>query len=420
MTSWYKKFASQPHQPFFTNGVIFFILFITLFAFAYSNSIKLDTSILTYHAYALIFVVFIQFFLGFLFVVFPKFLMQSEIEPKEYMNQFFLYFVATLGIFLSLIFYSEIIVLFQLIMLFAQILSFKLLYSIHRKSIMKDKNDTKWVLMAFSTGIVSHLLYIVSEFNFSSSHLVSKIAINSGFYLFLFMIIFVISQRMIPFFTRVMVPEYVINKSPKLLDTIFFLLLLKVILLSFDNTKLNLFADIPIFLFIVKELVRWKMPTFRTPPIVWILHLGLYWIVVAFFISIVEGIFSFIYPNFYFEKVVIHTLAIGYFVTVLIGFGTRVVLGHSGRKIETKLFALFIFISVQILALVRIFASICVNFGLNYIVFIELSAILLILALIIWSLKYVAILLENDKKPEIVVQKVDENKKEEFKPKWKV
>ena len=181
------------------------------------------------------------------------------------------------------------------------------------------------------------------------------------------MFIFIISQRMIPFFTRVMVPEYVINKSPKLLDTIFFLLLLKVILLSFDNPKLNLFADVPIFLFIVKELVRWKMPTFRTPPIVWILHLGLYWIVVAFFISIVEGIFSFIYPNFYFEKVVIHTLAIGYFVTVLIGFGTRVVLGHSGRKIETKLFALSIFISVQILALVRIFASICVNFGLNYI-----------------------------------------------------
>ncbi|WP_252970721.1 NnrS family protein [Aliarcobacter cryaerophilus] len=118
---------------------------------------------------------------------------------------------------------------------------------------MKDKNDTKWVLMAFSTGIVSHFLYIVSEFDFDSSYLVSKIAINSGFYLFLFMIIFIISQRMIPFFTRVMVPEYIINKSPKLLDTIFFLLLLKVILLSFDNPKLNLIADIPIFYLSLKS-----------------------------------------------------------------------------------------------------------------------------------------------------------------------
>ena len=40
-------------------------------------------------------------------------------------------------------------------MLFAQILSFRL-FIVFIKSIMKDKNDTKWVLMAFSTGIVSH------------------------------------------------------------------------------------------------------------------------------------------------------------------------------------------------------------------------------------------------------------------------
>ena len=171
---------------------------------------------------------------------------------------------------------------------------------------------------------------------------------------------------------------------------------------------------------ITRELIKWKLPFFKVPAIMWVLYLGLYWIPFAFFISIIQGVMAFYNPEIIFEKVVIHTLAIGYFVTVLIGFGTRVVLGHSGRKIETKLFALSIFISVQILALVRIFASICVNFGLNYIFFIELSAILLILALIIWSFKYVAILLENDKKPEIVVQKTDENKKEKFKPKWKV
>ena len=88
MNSWYKKFASQPHQPFFTSGILFFILFISLFAFAYSNIIILDSTVLTYHAYSLIFVVFIQFFLGFLFVVFPKFLMQSEIAVKDYMNQY--------------------------------------------------------------------------------------------------------------------------------------------------------------------------------------------------------------------------------------------------------------------------------------------------------------------------------------------
>lgn len=102
--SWYKKFSSQPHQPFFTSGILFFILFMSLFVTIYSNIITLDSSILTYHAYSMIFVIFIQFFLGFLFVVFPRFLIQAEIEIKTYMKQFLLYFFASLGVLLTLVF----------------------------------------------------------------------------------------------------------------------------------------------------------------------------------------------------------------------------------------------------------------------------------------------------------------------------
>ena len=400
MSSWYKKISSQPHQPFFTNGILFFALFMILFFLSYSKIIDLNSSLLTYHAYSLIFVVFIQFFLGFLFVVFPKFLMQGEIAVKDYMNQFFLYFIGSVGVFLSIIFAPKFVIIFQILLLFVQILSFNLLYSIHKRSIMQDKNDTKWVLISFVAGLVAHLLFIISELDFTYSYLVSKIAINAGFYLFLFMIIFTISQRMIPFFTRVMAPEYIINKSPKLLDVLCLLLILKVFLLSFENPKLNLIADIPLFMLITKELISWKLPVGQMPPIVWVLHLGLFWIPVAFLISIIEGIMAFTNPEFFFEKAVIHTLAVGYFVTVLIGFGTRVILGHSGRKIQTNNFVVTIFIAIQILAFLRIFTSISSNLNLNYMLFIDITALLLIMTLIIWSSKYVVILLENEKKVE--------------------
>ncbi|OCL92778.1 NnrS family protein [Arcobacter porcinus] len=398
MISWYKKFCSQPHQSFFTSGIAFFILFMALFGLAFSTYINIDSSLYTYHAYALIFIVFIQFFLGFLFVVFPKFLMQAEIEPKVYMKQFYLYFISSLGVFLSIIFYSKLIIYFQSLMLFTQILSFILLYKIHKRSTMPDKNDTKWVLISFFTGLISHFLYILSEILTNYSYELLKFSVNSGFYLFLFMIVFTISQRMIPFFTRVMVPDYQINKSKYLLDIFFVLLLIKVIVLSFEDAKFNLFIDIPIFLFLVRELYKWKLPTFKTPAIVWILHLGIYWIVVAFFVSIIESIFAYIYPNIYFEKIVIHTLALGYFVTVLIGFGTRVILGHSGRKIETKLFAKLIFIFLQIFILFRVFTSISTNFSLDYALLIEINTIILIVLLLVWSLKYIVILIEPEKK----------------------
>ena len=82
MQAWYKKFSSQPHQPFFTSGILFLILFMMLFTASYSNILILDTSVLTFHAYTMVFVIFIQFFLGFLFVVFPRFLTQAEINQK--------------------------------------------------------------------------------------------------------------------------------------------------------------------------------------------------------------------------------------------------------------------------------------------------------------------------------------------------
>ena len=393
--SWYKKFSSQPHQPFFTSGLLFFLFFITLLTLSYSDILEIKESVLTYHAYSMIFIVFIQFFLGFLFVVFPRFLMQAEIPINKYMNQFFVYFLSSIGFLLSLIFLPKMAFLFQLSMLIIQVFSFRLLYNIHEKSVIKPKEDTKWVLIAFGIGLVSHFLFIVSNFGSEYSYFVSKVAINSGFYLFLFMIIFTISQRMIPFFTTAKAANYKINKSPKLLETLFGLLVLKVVILSFDNAKLNLLADIPLFVIIVKELIRWKLPLFRVPAIMWVLYVGLYWIPVALVISIIEGILAFYAPDIYFEKAVIHTIALGYFVTVLVGFGTRVILGHSGTTPHANNFTIAIYVILQLVVMLRIFASFSSNFGFNYISLINLSAIWLIFIMFLWSYKYMAILLKG-------------------------
>ena len=393
--SWYQKFSSQPHQPFFTSGILFLVLFISLFLCVYSNTLLVDTSILTYHAYSMIFVVFIQFFLGFLFVVFPRFLMQPEIEKKVFMKQFVLYFFITFGFLISILFYSEMIFIFQILLFITQIMSFRLLYSIHKKSLIKIKDDTKWILIAFLFGLFFHFLFIFSNINFEYSYVLSKIAINGGFYLFIFMIIFTISQRMIPFFTTVKDVNYKVNKSKNLLFLVFSFLSLKVILLVFNNPKINLISDIALFIIITNELIKWKLPIFKVPAIMWILYLGLYWIPIAFFISIIEGLLAFYDPTIIFEKAVIHTLSLGYFVTVLIGFGTRVILGHSGNIIHANNFAIFIFIFLQMVVILRIFTSFSLNFEINYLFLLNLTGFLLIFTLVLWSFKYLAILLKG-------------------------
>jgi len=397
---WYKKFKSQPHQPFFSNGIIFFILFMFLLLLSYSNVIVLNNSLLDYHGYTMIYVVFIQFFLGFLFVVFPRFLMQAEIHSDIYMKHFLLYFVSSLGILISLFLSSNIFILFVVGLFFTHIFSFRLLLSIHKKSIVDAKNDTKWVLIFFAFGILSNLLFIISLFDFQYAHIFKQIAINAGFYLFLFGIVFTISQRMIPFFTSMKVQGYKVNKSKKLMEIVCTLLLLKVVILSFGDLRFNLISDIPLFVIFVKELYRWKLPLFKTVAIMWVLFLSLYWIPFAFFISIIESLNAIFETGFIFEKAVIHTISLGYFLTVLIGFGTRVVLGHSGQTPHADKFAIAIFIAIQIVAFLRIFASISTNFtlsfNLDYLFFINLSSILLILGLLVWSSRYLKILLKGN------------------------
>ena len=393
--SWYKKFSSQPHQPFFVSGIIFLILFVYLLLLTYSNILLVDNSLLEYHAYTMIYVVFIQFFLGFLFVVFPRFLMQAEIKPDVYMKQFLFYFFSSIGILISLVFSSSLYVLFIIILFLTQIYSFIILYSIHKKSVMKEKNDTKWVLIFFFCGLVSHFLFILSLINFQYAYLIKQLSINAGFYLFVFGIIFTISQRMIPFFSSMKIQGYKINKSNKLLEVLFILLVLKVIILTFNDVRFNLISDVPLFILFTREIFKWKLPVFKTVAIMWILFVSLYWIPFAFLISIIESISAIFNTGLVFEKVVIHTISLGYFVTVLIGFGTRVVLGHSGQTPHADKFTIILFVAIQFIAFLRIFASFSLNFNFDYLFFINLTAILLIVGLVLWSSKYLIILISG-------------------------
>lgn len=393
---WYTKFSSQPHQPFFTSGMVFLILFMALLFGVYSNKLALQTSVVDFHVYPMLFIIFAQFFLGFLLVVFPKFLMQAELTPKAYMPLFWIYFAGSLLFFIGLFITPFLQTSGMFTILIAQILSFYKLFLIQKKSLMKNKNDTLWVLITFAAGIVSHVLFFIISIVPSIAFLAQPIATNVGFYLFLFALIFTITQRMIPQFTGFKIKDYVITKTPYLLEMMYGLLVLKIFSLTLGNTILNLLVDTALFILFTRELWQWKLPLFKVPAIIWVLYLALLWIPLGFFISTLIGLLDLVFGmTFVVEKVVIHTFALGYFTTMLIGFGTRVILGHSGRTPNADKIAIALFIFLQLVVVIRLFASISSNFGFDYIFWINHSALLMVFALLAWSIKYLWILVKG-------------------------
>jgi len=245
-----------------------------------------------------------------------------------------------------------------------------------------DKSDSFWILNANYFGLFGNLLFILSYF----LPIVLSTAINISFYMYLIFLAFSVGQRMIPFFSHSFA-----QKNENFVKIIFVLFLLKSIFASGDIKSVQIFIDLLLAVYMYIEFKHWDLHPFQSPPILWVLHLALFWLPVSFFLSALSlGAAIFLDTSFYFLN--IHLLAIGFLTTLLIGFGTRVTLGHSGQSPQADTLATKIFLSIMVVVFLRALYSINIAFGwgLNFLFDISFTAWLLLF--LVWGGRYFKVL----------------------------
>ncbi len=376
-------FFSQPHQPFFVMGVINAIVFMLLFMLSYKGVITFTTTPNLFHSYSLIFGVFTPFFLGFLLTTFPRFSQMPELEKSIYVTNFTL-LAAGIGLFLiGTLWVSFLTYIGAFLVLASQLYTMAVFYQIYKASPMPELHDQQWIMVGFGSGIVSSLLFFIGFLN--DSVMVLTLAKLIGVYLFLTITALSVGQRMIPFFSHVM-----IDKNLKLLPTVFALFALYIIFETFD-LKIGFF-----FLFIAgiilgKEIKIWKLPFGNSEPILWILHLAIFWLPISLiltgFASLAEIIFE---KDFIFLG--IHLVMLGFLTTVMIGFGTRVTLGHSGNNMVIDKLTKFLFYLTQIVIYFRALYS----FSGSSIMF-DITVTLWLVLFVAWAVKYLPVLIVGKK-----------------------
>ena len=368
-------FFSQPHQPFFTWGVINAIVMMLLFLLAMKGVVVFRTlTPALFHGYTLIYIVFTAFFQGFLLTTFVRFSQMPPLEQKIYTTNFTLLFSATL-LFLSGIFFSKTVMITGMVLLAGnQIYTFYIFYQIYRASPSPDKFDQFWIMSAFFAGIVTNfmmiLLTLIELPRFETA------ALRAGLYLYVVFVALSVGQRMIPFFSHVM-----IEKNRKLYRVIFLLFLLAVAAESFQAHSGFLFLAIAGIL-LTKEIHRWRLPFRDAPPILWILHLAIFWLPTGLIAgALADGYALISGKNLLFLS--IHLVALGFVTTVLIGFGTRVTLGHSGNMMVTDAKTKILFYLTQIVVYMRLLYSITATPFLF-----DITVVLWIVLFGGWAIKY--------------------------------
>ena len=380
-------FLSQPHQPFFLLGILNAIVMMLIFALQYKGILSLHVTPLLLHSYSLIFLAFTNFFTGFLFTTFPRFNQTQVIEKKYYANIFYANMLASL-LFLVGIFSSVTLLLGAMIIsLTAQVFIVFKLKNIYETGMAADKSDSFWILNANYFGLFGNFLFILSLFIPE----ILPIAINISFYMYLIFLSFSVGQRMIPFFSH----SFAV-KNENFVKIIFVLFVLKSIFASADIKSAQIVVDLLLGGYMFVEFKRWDLHPLQSPPILWVLHLALFWLPVSFFLSALSlGAEIFLETSFFFFNV--HLLAIGFLTTLLIGFGTRVTLGHSGQPPHADKLATKIFLSIQLVVLLRVLYSFNVAFGWGMDFLFDISFTAWLLLFLIWGGRYFKVLVFGKK-----------------------
>ena len=386
-------FLSQPHQPFFLFGFIWAIVMMLLYGLSYKGVLTLSVDAVQFHVYTMIFIVFSHVFHGFLFTTFPRFCMSQEIPKPFYLRLFWLYEGAVLVYILGAILAPWLALTGMALLFLAHATAVFTLYNVYKAGKTPSKEDPFWILTAHIIGLAAHLLWFEGYGSEVAGYTWNWFAIAApiSFNLYLIFLTFSVAQRMVPFFSHSFEP-----KDPRFLKTAFILFVLKTLFAIIDFTLAEAVTSILLASYMLREFLRWKLPLFKSPAILWVLHLALFWLPTGLFIGALAQLAE-LYLGTSFLFMGTHLIALGFLTTVLIGFGTRVTLGHSGQPPHADRYATALFWFIQVVVVARMLYSISIGMQWNTSWLFDLSMTTWILLFILWSVRYGNVLISGKK-----------------------
>lgn len=169
------------------------------------------------------------------------------------------------------------------------------------------------------------------------------------------LIMLVIGGRIIPLFTGNWLRNQGKNVTPKswpMVDRAAILFTVMLIPAAWINyPELSGWLALLAAVFNGWRLLGWKGWHILREPLLWVLHIGYAWIVIAFLLKGLSA-FGIVAPAAW-----QHALGVGAMGTLILGIMTRVALGHTGRPFKLPALAWLIYVGISVAAVSRVAAA---------------------------------------------------------------
>ena len=200
-------------------------------------------------------------------------------------------------------------------------------------------------------GLVAWLVFLLG-----GSPLYAFASIKIGTFGLLMPVYFTVAHRMFPFFAGNAVPGYRAWRPLWVLGALWVFAMAHLTLELVHGYRWLWAPDIGLLALTTTLLWRWWPRGSRNGLLV-TLFVGLAWLPVAFALYSVQSIAYLQTGMFWLGRAPAHALFIGFFGSILVAMVTRVTQGHSGRPLRMPAVAWFAFVSIQLVALLRIAAE---------------------------------------------------------------
>ncbi|RDH84555.1 MAG: NnrS family protein [endosymbiont of Galathealinum brachiosum] len=398
MKTFWNTFNAAPHRLFFFSGAIQLILPLLLWSIELiGRYTELWTPLNTVipstwaHGFVMMYGLFIFFIFGFLMTVFPRW-MNAALINKEHYIQTFIVLNAGLIIFETSLFFNKSFVFSGLgIFLFGWVYGTAILYQSFKHAPAQNKRYEKVVLAALTSGAFGIASY--GWWLYSDDWQFMELALTIGIWLFLLPLLFTVSHRMLPFFSSNIIANYTIFQPAYSLWLFITGCVTHFVLTVLNQPEWLFLSDIPLAAIALLHTVRWQLHNSFKDRLLAVLHMAFFWLFIGMVLFSIQSLLLQFTGQYILGRSPLHAITIGFFASLLIAMASRVTMGHSGRMLILDNTSWYLFLGLQLAAIMRIFSDLqfdnaLISNNLNLV-----AAALWLISLSVWFIKYAPIYL---------------------------
>ncbi len=359
-----KNFTAAPHRVMFFGGALqtiavmlwWMLELVTRYGIV-GQPLSWPISASAAHAYLMLYGLFPFFMFGFLMTTFPRWMNGKEIPAKYYVPAFSLMLLGAFGFYLGLLVGNSVLVSATICLLAGWGMALYALLRVLLDTRPSDKRNPIILFIAFSMGwcgLASFLGWLILD-----AAMLLDFAIQCGLWFFLLPIFASVGHRMIPFFTGSALQVQNVPRPNWAWWTMLVASVSHGLLQLAEATNWLWLCDAALAFAALYLSYVWGLRRSLPNPLLAVLHVGFAWIGIAMLLFTAQSLLAFLnlgtMINWGFAP--LHALTLGCFATLIIGFGTRVTLGHSGLPFKIDQPIKLMFVGIQLVALLRVLAD---------------------------------------------------------------